>query len=190
MSVVAVSRSPTHNFSKPNLSSIELVAGYGVQDDCHYGTTVQHRSRLHIKPPPANLRQVHLIHKEIFDEIYEIDGRQHDKLNAGDLGENVMTSGIDLLSLGEGTRLHFVRDAELMSEEHAVIAVRGLRNPCPQIDKFRAGLKEHFIKRDKNGSIVERLAGVMCTVEEGGSVAPGMLIKVERLEIHKELQCV
>lgn len=211
MSVVSVSLSPTHEFSKPCVPSITLIAGHGVQGDCHYGTTVQHRSRLHIRPSPLNLRQVHIMHEEMLEKAHDMDingsggfRNENKQIKPGDLGENVTTRGFDVLSLGEGTRLHFV-DGQIAAEiaqdkrrlrdlyagqDHAVVAVRGLRNPCPQIDKFRAGLKERFVERDEKGDIVERLAGVMCTVEVGGEVRPGMAIVIEAPEVYRKLDCV
>lgn len=149
------------------------------------GKNVQHRSRLHIKPPPANLRQVHLIHNEILT---------NNNLKPADIGENVTTQGIDLLALGKGTRLHFL-DSEsseevAMTEEHAIIIITGLRNPCSQIEKHRKGLQEQFVERDSERKIVVRRAGVMSTVDEGGIVRPGMRILVERPAKHEALGCV
>lgn len=157
---------------------------------------MQHRSRLHITPPPANLRQVHLIPKEI------LDARD---IAPGQIGENVTTVGIDLLSLGKGTKLHFLPHAndnsgnegnEDNSEAdlqfpHAVIVVQGVRNPCSQIDRFRPGLKESFVVRDGERRIVGRTAGVMGTVEVGGEVKVGMRVVVEEIEGKFEaLECV
>lgn len=55
--VTAVSRSPTHTFSKPNATGIRLLAGLGVEGDAHMGVTVKHRSRVRsnpdeLPPPP------------------------------------------------------------------------------------------------------------------------------------------
>ena len=159
---------------------------------------MQHRSRLHLTPPPPNLRQVHLIPKEILDEC---------GVEPGQIGENVTTAGIDLLALGRGTRLHSLppasspplsghdrsgEDGEEEKEDtpHPVVVIQGLRNPCPQIDRFRKGLKEMFVVRDEERRIVGRRAGVMGTVEVGGVVSVGMRIVVERAEVFEELGCV
>lgn len=192
MSVLSVSLSPTHNFTKSTLPSINLLAGLGIEGDCHAGTTVQHRSRLKIRPVPANLRQVHLIHSEVFDAILRSDNGKSEKIKPGDLGENVTTSGIDLLALGEGTKLHFLPKGQTIAKagEHPVVVVTGLRNPCPQIEKFRPGLQEKFIVRDGERNIVGRLAGVMSTVERGGEIKPGMVIQIEKPAVHKALVCV
>lgn len=107
MSVLSVSLSPTHTFSKAPLAHITLPQNLGVEGDCHLGPFVQHRSRLHIRPAPANLRQVHIIHSELFEEFastYEV--------RPGELGENITTKGVDLLGLGKGTRLIFVNEGE------------------------------------------------------------------------------
>ncbi|KAK3305599.1 pyruvate kinase-like protein [Chaetomium strumarium] len=193
MSVHALALSPTHDFTKQPVSRLTLLAGLGVQGDCHAGVTVQHRSRLHIQPPPPNLRQVHLIPKEILDEC---------GVEPGEIGENVTTVGVDLLALGRGTRLHFLPSSssprvptgsdarDVMSQPHPVVVVQGLRNPCPQIDKFRAGLKEQFIVRDEERRIVGRRAGVMGTVEVGGEVSVEMRIVVESTGDFEALGCV
>jgi MOSC domain-containing protein YiiM len=131
------------------------------------------------------------------------------KINPGDLGENVTTTGLDLRNLSRGTKLTFVTPPPLPSEVQvqqqeqqpqpddgssnhvpAVIQIQGLRNPCPQIDKFRSGLKEKFIVRDENRNIIGRLAGVMATVESGGEIRPGMEIVVEEPTVHVPLECV
>lgn len=67
--IAAVSRSAGHDFSKPNLPSVRLLAGLGVEGDAHLGVTVQHRSRVAQDPTQPNLRQVHLIHAELHDEL-------------------------------------------------------------------------------------------------------------------------
>lgn len=197
MSVLSVAASPTHLFSKVPLNSITLIPGLGVEGDCHAGVTVQHRSRLHIKPPPANLRQVHLIHSELFDEVQKPDanGVAH-VVQPGDLGENVTTKGLDLLKLSEGTLLHFVDsddegDAPVgMDTEHAVIRVTGLRNPCPQIQKFQSGLQERCLLRDAERKIVERKAGIMAVVVNGGEIKKGAKIVVLEPPVFKPLECV
>src|SRR5215216_483773 len=100
--VTAVSRSATHTMSKPSEGSLRLLAGLGVEGDAHLGETVKHRSRVKRDPTQPNLRQVHLIHEELFDELR----RAGFVVAAGQLGENVTTKGIDLLALPTGTRLH------------------------------------------------------------------------------------
>ncbi|KAH6844789.1 pyruvate kinase-like protein [Chaetomium sp. MPI-CAGE-AT-0009] len=188
MSVHALALSASHEFTKTPVSQLNLLAGLGVEGDCHLGVTVQHRSRLHITPPPPNLRQVHLIPKEI------LDARD---VAPGQIGENVTTVGIDLLALGKGTKLHFLppppptstndvdsnkNEEAALQAPHAVVVIQGLRNPCPQIDRFRAGLKERFVERDGERRIVGRAAGVMGTVEVGGLVRVGMRVVVEEVE--------
>jgi len=163
--VVAVCADENHNFSKPLRSSIRLLKGLGVESDAHLGETVQHRSRVRQNPDAPNLRQVHLMHTELFDEVR---AKGFD-VKPGDLGENVTTEGIDLLGLSAGTRLH------LGSE--AVIEVTGLRNPCHQIDDFQKGLLHATL--DKSGPHLVRKTGVMSVVLVGGDVRPGDSIRVE-----------
>ncbi|MEO5710809.1 MAG: MOSC domain-containing protein [Nocardioidaceae bacterium] len=158
--VVAVAASGKHGFSKQTLPVVRLVEGLGVEGDAHFGETVQHLSRVRRNPDEPNLRQVHLIHAELFDEVHE----QGHRLLAGDLGENITTCGLDLLALPEGT--------VLLLGDTAEVRVTGLRNPCVQIEQFRPGLLEHVVDRDKDGSLVGK-AGVMAVVRRGGEVRPG-----------------
>jgi MOSC domain-containing protein YiiM len=176
--VTAVSRSGTHSFSKPNQDSIRLLAGLGVEGDAHMGETVKHRSRVAKDPNQPNLRQVHLIHSELHDELKEAGFT----VSVGQLGENVTTRGIDLLGLPTGTRL--------MIGESAVVEITGLRNPCVQIDRFQKGLMKAVLEHDDEGNLV-RKSGVMGIVLKGGEVKPGDTIKVELPpEPHRPLQCV
>ncbi|WEW60773.1 hypothetical protein PRK78_006261 [Emydomyces testavorans] len=195
MSVLSVSLSLTHSFSKPRVPSITLLPNLGVQGDAHAGSTVQHLSRTHLSPAPRNLRQVHLLHSEILSQASTSSSTP---LKPGELGENITTTGIDLLSLSKGAKLRFVADNNNNNNNDesregaaaAVISVTGLRNPCAQIDKFRAGLKEKFVVRDGERKIVQRKAGIMGVVEVGGEVRPGMRIVVEKPAVHEPLQCV
>jgi hypothetical protein len=92
---------PRDFFCKMPASSIYLIAGLGVEGDELAGRTVQHRSRVAADPTQPNLRQVHLLHAELFDELRE----QGFDVQPGQLGENITTAGIDLLDLPRGTRL-------------------------------------------------------------------------------------
>ncbi|MCJ1405643.1 hypothetical protein MMC11_008872 [Xylographa trunciseda] len=192
MSVIATSLSLTHTFSKTSLSSITLLPGLGVQGDCHSGITVQHRSRLHIKPAPPNLRQVHLIHSELFSELSGLEARSKGEafvVKPGDLGENITTMNLDLLALSAGTKLHFL-GKENECGEHPIVRITGLRNPCPQIDGFANGLKEKCLLRDGDRQIVGRKSGIMGVVEVGGEVRVGDTIVVEAPVTFKALECV
>jgi MOSC domain-containing protein YiiM len=176
--IIAVSCSPRHGFSKRNQMSIRLVKGLGIDGDAHRGETVKHRYDAAKDPSRPNLRQVHLIHAELFDELREAGFR----VSAGELGENVTTRGIDLLALPRGTRLQ-LGDA-------AAIEVTGLRNPCVQIDRFQKGLMKALLGRDAEGHLV-RKAGVMAVVLEGGDVRPGDPIGIDLPQgPHHALECV
>lgn len=153
-------RSGGHAFSKERIRSAELVAGVGMVGDAHAGARVQHRSRVAANPDQPNLRQIHLIHAELFDELAE---RGH-VVRPGDLGENLTTRGIDLLGLGAGTTLRVGHDV--------ILAVTGLRNPCGQIEAFQSGLLDHLRWNDPDRGVVRR-AGVMAVVVRGGVVAVG-----------------
>jgi hypothetical protein len=158
--VVAVAASGRHGFSKQTAPLIRLVKGLGVEGDAHLGETVQHLSRMRRNADEPNLRQVHLIHAELFDEVNEAGFR----VLAGDLGENVTTCGLDLLALPV--------DTVLLLGDTAEVQLTGLRNPCVQIDRFRPGLLAEVVHRADDGSLV-RKAGVMAVVRRGGEVRPG-----------------
>ncbi|MET9391082.1 MOSC domain-containing protein [Streptomyces sp. NPDC006624] len=164
--VTAVSSNGEYAFTKPNRDSITLLAGLGVEGDVHAGVTVKHRSRVAQDPTRPNLRQVHLIHEELFAEV----GEAGFEVGPGDLGENITTRGIDLLGLPTGALLRL--------GDGAVLEVTGLRNPCLQIDLFQDGLLKQVAGRDERGNVV-RKAGIMSVVREGGVVRPGDAIEVE-----------
>ncbi|MFK7695935.1 MOSC domain-containing protein [Paenibacillus sp. HJGM_3] len=176
--VTAVSRNGEHTFSKQNRSGIRLLAGFGVEGDAHAGITVQHRSRVAQDPTQPNLRQVHLMHAELHEEL----GAKGFQVEAGQLGENITTRGLDLLGLPTGTKLNI--------GDTAVIEVTGLRNPCAQIDKFQPGLQAAVLDRDAQGELI-RKAGIMAVVLEGGDVRPGDPIRAELPpEPHRKLERV
>lgn len=164
--VTAVSRSAKHTLIKPNVDSIRLLPGLGVDSDAHSGATVKHRSRVARDPSQPNLRQVHLVHAELHDTLQE----QGFAISAGQMGENVTTRGVDLLGLPTGARLHL--------GEEAVVEVTGLRNPCAQLDRIQPGLMGATLERTPDGSLI-RKAGIMGVVLEGGEVRPGDPIRVE-----------
>lgn len=165
-SVVAVSRSSQHTFSKPNQELINLVEGVGVEGDAHAGKTVKHRYLVKRDPTQPNLRQVHLIHSELLDTL----NAKGFSVDPGQLGENITTRGLDLLGLPTGTRLK-------MGPE-AVVEVISLRHPCGQIDDFQEGLLDEVLDRDEEGNLI-RKAGVMGIVLTGGQIRPGDAITIE-----------
>jgi MOSC domain-containing protein YiiM len=163
--VTAVSRSATHTLVKPNQDSIRLSAGLGVDGDAHQGATVKHRSRVARDPTQPNLRQVHLIHAELHEELRAAGFA----VAPGQMGENITTRGVDLLHLPVGARLRLGA---------AVVEVTGLRNPCAQLDRIQSGLMAATLARDESGNLV-RKAGIMAIVISGGEVRPGDPIRVE-----------
>jgi MOSC domain-containing protein YiiM len=176
--VVAVSLSAVHQFSKPVQESIRLLVGLGVEGDAHLGVTVQHRSRVAKDPTRPNLRQVHLIHEELLDELNTV-GFQ---LAPGVIGENITTRGIDLLALSRGARLHI--------GNAAIVDVTGLRDPCRQLNDYRPGLMAAVLGRDEQGNLVPK-AGIMGVVLAAGEVRAGDPIWVELpLEPHQHLERV
>jgi len=176
--VTAVSSSATHTLKKPHQASIRLLTGLGVEGDAHAGETVKHRSRVARDPTQPNLRQVHLIHAELHDELKAAGF----DLSPGQMGENITTRDIDLLSLPGGTRLRVGKTA--------IIEVTGLRNPCSQLEEIQAGLTKATLGRDEEGNLV-RKAGVMSVVLADGVVRPGDSIRVELPSApHRPLQPV
>jgi MOSC domain-containing protein YiiM len=163
--VVAVSLSGSHTFSKKNQLTIRLLAGLGVEGDAHAGKTVKHRSRVAKDPNQPNIRQVHLIHAELLDDL---DTANHN-IAPGQMGENITTRGINLLNLPQGTLLHMGGEA--------IVEITGLRNPCKQLDNLSDGLMEATFARD--GDSVRPLSGVMGIVSQNGDVKPNDAIRVE-----------
>ncbi|MEN4921307.1 MOSC domain-containing protein [Achromobacter spanius] len=164
--VTAVALSQAHTFSKAVAPSITLLAGLGVEGDAHLGVTVKHRSRVRADPTQPNLRQVHLIHGELHDELQQAGFN----VAEGTMGENITTRGIDLLGLPRGARLRIGDDA--------IVEITGLRNPCAQLDNYQKGLTAAVLGRHPDGSLMRR-AGVMGIVLAGGRVCAGDAIRVD-----------
>lgn len=162
--VESVSSSGAHTFSKPARSWIRLLAGLGVEGDAHLGRTVKHRSRVAVDPTQPNLRQVHLVHAELLEEVAPAGF----SVRPGQMGENITTRGLDLVGLPRGT---------VLSCGEARVEITGLRNPCVQIDGFSPGLLKQMAYRDEEGLLVRR-AGIMGIVLDGGVVEPGMAVEV------------
>ncbi len=158
--VVAVHRNGIHALGKHREETVSLIAGHGVDGDTHAGETVQHRSRVARDPSLPNLRQVHLIHAELHDEL----AGKGLPVEPGQMGENVTTRGVDLLALPTGTLLRL--------GESAVVELTGLRNPCGQLEALHDGLREAVLERGAEGALV-RKSGVMGIVLAGGRVSPG-----------------
>jgi len=138
-SVLAVARDDAHRFTKPVRDEIRLIAGHGIEGDAHAGATVRRRSRFRGTWTEVNVRQVHLLQRELFDEL-AVEGHE---VAPGELGENITTQGLDLLALPLGTRIRLGDSAE--------VELTGLRNPCVQIERFQAGLMKRLIRRDRAG---------------------------------------
>ena len=164
--VQSVSKSDSHTFSKFNCDRIVLLKGLGVEGDAHIGKNVKHRSRVAIDPSQPNLRQVHLIHSELFDELK----KKGFNIQDGEIRENITTKGIELLSLPKG--------ALLKIGETVKIEITGLRNPCKQLDSLQNGLMKAVLDKDEEGNLI-RKAGIMGIVLEGGEVKIGSKITVE-----------
>jgi MOSC domain-containing protein YiiM len=164
--VASVSADRRHRFSKAPLESVRLVEGLGVEGDAHFGANVQHRSHARYRPDEPNLRQVHLLQAELLADLV----RRGYRVAPGAVGENITTSGLDLLALPTGALLRLGRDA--------VVELTGLRNPCVQLDRFQDGLMAAVLDREPDGTLIRR-AGVMGVVAASGVVRPGDRITIE-----------
>ena len=176
--VKSVSKSKTHTFSKYTCDHIQIMKGLGVEGDAHLGEKVKHRSRVAKDPSLSNLRQVHLIHTELFEEL----ANKGFTIKSGEMGENITTQGVDLLNLPKDTILKIGTTAQ--------IQITGLRNPCKQLDAFQKGLMKAVLAKDEDGNLI-RKAGVMGIVLEGGEVKVGDIINVQLPELpHSKLERV
>ncbi len=163
--VTSVHLSPTHSFRKYPEPRIHLLAGQGVRGDAHCGALVQHRYLKRRDPARPNLTQAHLLHTELFDLLRPLGFH----LRPGDLGENITTSGLDLLNLPLATRLHL--------GPSAIVELTGLRTPCIQMNRLHAGLMAAAFHPSPYGRKTPR-AGVMGIVLAGGEVSPGSPIAI------------
>ncbi|MBK7683618.1 MAG: MOSC domain-containing protein [Bacteroidetes bacterium] len=164
--VISLSKSDSHTFNKYNCEKIKLLEGLGVEGDAHSGKTVKHRSRVAADPMQPNLRQVHLIHSELFDELAQKDF----VVVPGAMGENITTQGIDLLNLPKNTILKIGTSA--------AIQITGLRNPCSQLESIKKGLMNAVLDKDDQGNLI-RKAGIMGIVLQGGDVFVGDEILIQ-----------
>jgi MOSC domain-containing protein YiiM len=168
--IIALACDAAHRFSKEPRQRLTLLAELGVEGDAHAGRTVQHLSRMAKDPDAPNLRQVHLIHAELLDEL----AGQGFAIAPGQMGENITTCGIDLLGLSAGTRLRLGREA--------VIEITGLRNPCHQLNGLATGLMAATLDKDADGELI-RKAGVMAVVVVSGEIAVGDAITLESVPL-------
>ncbi|MFD2180390.1 MOSC domain-containing protein [Veronia pacifica] len=157
--VISVQVSDKHSFTKYPSLFIELLEEQGVLGDAHCGSTVQSRYLKRRNAAAPNLRQVHLIQQETIDNLNE----QGFNVSPGEMGENMTTLGVDLLSLPLDTKIHF--------SHGAVIRLTGIRTPCNQLNTYRAGLKR-AVSRKHDGK-VQFLCGVMAVVERSGIINIG-----------------
>jgi MOSC domain-containing protein YiiM len=164
--VIAVSAKSRHGVNKANREVVRLIAGEGVEGDAHCGATVKHRSRWRRDPTQPNIRQVHLMHAELHEDL----AAKGFVVTPGLMGENVTTRSLDLLALPAGARLRL--------GAQAVVQVTGLRNPCYQLDQLQPGLMAACLDKTADGQLI-RKAGVMAVVLSGGEVRAGDPITVE-----------
>lgn len=173
--VISVAKSETHTMSKQQYDCIFLLRGLGVEGDAHCGATVKHRSRVAQNPLQPNLRQVHLIQSELFEELK----KQGFTIVPALMGENITTQGIDLLALPRNTILSIGNNAKIL--------ITGLRNPCNQLNGLQQGLLNAVLDKDDAGNLI-RKGGVMAIVLNEGEVKVGDLITISYpAEPHEKL---
>ena len=177
--VISVSKSENHTLQKWNEKEIKLIEGLGVEGDAHMGKTVKHRSRVIKDPTQPNLRQVHLIHIELHEELQE----KGYNIRPGEMGENITTRGIDLLKLPKDTILKVGEESE--------IKITGLRNPCHQLESIQEGLMKAVLDKDEEGNLI-RKAGIMGVVISSGIIKVGdkIEIKLPKEKPYKKLERV
>ncbi len=164
--IISVNSKETPGVGKIPRESVMLIAGHGVEGDYHAGAKVRHRSRAAATPDLPNIRQVHLMHSELFDEMAAIGIT----VTPGAMGENITTRGLAILDLAPGTKLYL--------GDSAIIEVTGVRNPCAQLNGVDERLLQQVAMKADDGSIT-RKAGIMAIVLEGGTVRPGDAIRVK-----------
>ena len=175
--VVAVSRCPTHGFSKVPQSEITLLEGLGVDGDAHAGKTVQHLYRIKLDRTAPNLAQVHFLPVELFDEMAALGYA----LAPGAMGENVLTRGLDLAAMPTGATFRV---------GEALVEISGIRDPCKKIDALGMGLTKAMFGKTPRGGLL-RKAGIMGVVRRGGVLRPGDAIAVALPpEPHRALEVV
>ncbi len=165
MIVLSVNKSATHSLVKTPQEKIELVTGQGVLGDAHFGKTVKHRYDAAKTPTKPNLRQVHLIHYELYQEL----NQKGFTIAPGEMGENLTTKDIDLLNLPKDTLLKI--------GDNCVLKVTGLREPCSQLNRLQKGLKQAVLGRDKNGNQILK-AGVFAVVLKAGVIKKNDVVSI------------
>ena len=163
--VIALARDDLHRMSRQPCERIRLIAGLGVEGDVHAGLTMQHRSRWVKQRTVPNVRQVHLIHAELFEEL----AAKGFAVSPAQMGENLTIAGIDLLGLSTGTRLRLGSEAE--------IELTGLRNPCFKLNALAPGLMDAVLEKGPGKTLI-RKAGVMAVVVTSGEVNIGDAIAI------------
>ena len=89
-------------------------------------------------------------------------------LTPGQMGENMICSGIDVMSLALGTRLEV---------GEAVLEISEVRDPCRQLNQSHPDLYEAVIHKD--GELEVYTAGVFAKIIQGGTVVAGSKVTVQ-----------
>ncbi|MEY9418006.1 MOSC domain-containing protein YiiM [Bradyrhizobium japonicum] len=131
------------------------VESYGVEGDAHAGEFVRHRYLARRHPRLPNLRQVHLLPCELFDDLQGAGFA----VAPGELGENITTAGLNLEEMPLGTRIEL--------GPTAIVELTGLRTPCVLIDRFRTGLKRRSCRRRRRALHSESTSWAWCEPEDG-----------------------
>ncbi|KAI9741527.1 MAG: hypothetical protein M1818_004333 [Claussenomyces sp. TS43310] len=208
-SVLAVSISPEHVFFRDSVPSITLDPLLGVKNNSVSGRSVQHYSELIETASMQDAPRVQLIQFELLAELEHtlspsdtVSGRGNQALyniKPGDLGEHIVTAGIDLLAVGVDTRLHFINISDknhsgntniMERNDHPIVTLKGLTNLHRRVLGSQKGLQEKSLLNDRRAEVFGKMPGIMGVVEVGGVVEKGAKIMVQLPEEFEELTYV
>lgn len=161
--VLAVCLKKEPGLPKIPAESIRLVEDHGVEGDYHAGKTIRHRYLASKDPDRPNNRQVLLVDTKILGHL----NRQGIELSPGDLGENILLDGIDLMALEIGAQLEI---------GPALIQLTEVREPCSQLDRVHPGL-ENAVEGDPSSGAGPR-AGMLGVILRGGNLKAGQGVAV------------
>ena len=129
-------------YERTPANEVNLIGGHGIEGDRKAG-----------KHPN---RQLNILSYETVQAL-KAEGY---KTNPGELGEQIVIKGLDVMSLERGTLLQF--------GESAVIRVNAPREPCSWFEKIHGLPKDNVVNR----------VGIMATVMESGILRVGDEVRV------------
>jgi len=161
--VLALCRNENPGIPKIQVDSIQLVEEFGVEGDYHAGKTIRHRYLAKKDPDQPNHRQVLLIDAKILGDL----DQRGIRIIPGQMGENIVCYGIDVMLLEIGTRF---------TAGEALLEITEARHPCHQLNDSHPDLYQAVIEEIGGEEIYS--AGVFARVIRGGNVDAGNSIFV------------